>query len=218
MYKAGVSVRALLDATYVCVGFNIISRIADALGFKVPSEEQLLKAARFLRIFGYRRLSGFWISYSRDKESTRMRTVRRLPYWRGRASSSLEGHLQDPYAKKMERLRSAVVSGAGSLPSDVRQTIIEGAEVTGQLGVFVQKVAGHAFTVNDDDIAELHRAHYTDDQIFEAAVTSAVGAGLFRLECVLAALRACQSSANNQGELGAQTNNLRKHTRVKVTA
>lgn len=218
MYKAGVSLRALLDATYVCVGFNIISRIADALGFKVPSEELLLRAARLLRIFGYRRLSGFWISYSRDRETTRKRAVRRLPYWRGRASSLLEGHLQDPYAKKMERLRSAVVSGAGSLPSDVRQTIIEGTEVPGPLGVFVQKVAGHAFTLNDDDIAELHRAHYTDDQIFEAAVTSAVGAGLFRLECVLAALRACESAANTHGELRAPTDTLRKHARVKVTA
>ena len=34
--RAGVSDRAILDATYVCVGFNIIARIADALGFKIP--------------------------------------------------------------------------------------------------------------------------------------------------------------------------------------
>ena len=212
MHKAGVSVPALLDATYVCVGFNIIARIADALGFKVPSEELFLRAARLLRIFGYRRLSGFWISYPGDRESTRKRAVGRFPYRRGRAPSSLDTHLQDPYAKKMAHLRYAVVSGPGSLPSDVRQTIIEGAKLSGPLGVFVQKVAGHAFTVDDDDIAELHRAHYTDDQIFEAAVTSALSAGLFRLECVLAALRAYQSAANTHGELRAPTDTLYKRT------
>lgn len=44
--------------------------------------------------------------------------------------------------------------------------------------------------VNDDDIRELHRAHYSDDQICEAAVSATLGAGLYRLERVLAGLRA----------------------------
>ena len=48
--------------------------------------------------------------------------------------------------------------------------------------------------VNDEDIQELHRAHYSDDQIFEAAVSAALGAGLYRLECVLTVLRADQPS------------------------
>ena len=51
--------------------------------------------------------------------------------------------------------------------------------------------------VNDDDIRELHRAHYSDDQIFEAAVSASLGAGLYRLECVLSLLRA----SRNQGSL-----------------
>ena len=54
---------------------------------------------------------------------------------------------------------------------------------------FVQKITTEASTLTDDDIADLHRAHYTDDQIFEAIVSAAVGAGLFRLECVLNLLR-----------------------------
>ena len=160
--RAGVSDRAILDATYVCVGFNIITRIADALGFKIPAEELFVKAAKLLKIFGYRRLSGFWISGSKK---------------------------HDPYAKKMERLRHAVLSGPGSLPPHVRQAISEGARLSGALEVIVQKIAAEASTLTDDDIAELHRAHYTDDQIFEAIVSAAVGAGLFRLECVLNLLR-----------------------------
>ena len=171
--RAGVSVRALVDATYVCVGFNIIARIADALAFEVPSDELFRRAARLLRIFVYRRLSGFWMSGSRNTER-------------------INTHFHDPYARKMERLRYAVVSGPGSLAPNIRQAISEGVYSSTPLGAFARKVTEHAFVVNDDDIRELHRAHYTDDQIFEAAVSAALGAGLYRLERVLAILRANQ--------------------------
>lgn len=173
--RVGVCDRAILDATYICVGFNIITRIADALGFNVPAEELFARAAKLLRIFGYRRLSGFWIS----------------------GSSSENTRLYDPYAKKMERLRYAVLSGPGSLPPHVRQAISEGARLSGALEVFVQKITVEASTLTDDDIAELHRAHYTDDQIFEVIVSAAVGAGLFRLERVLNLLR---SEAFNEAD------------------
>jgi hypothetical protein len=183
---AGVSDRAILDATYVCVGFNIIARIADALGFKIPSEELFFRAARLLRIFGYRRLSGFWIisdnkrrTYSRNTFSTN---------WTLSESASFQTRLSDPYAKKMDRLRHGVLSGPGALSPHLRRAISEGAYASGPLGTYVQKVAQHAYMLNDDDIAELHRAHYTDDQIFEATVSAALGAGLFRLDCVLNAL------------------------------
>jgi hypothetical protein len=163
-------VSALLDATYVCVGFNIVTRIANALGFKVPSEELLLRAARLLRLFGYRRLSGFWMS-----GSTNSGTERTID--------------NDLYANKMERLRYAVVSGPGSLAPNIRQAISERNYTSSPLGAFAEKVAEHAFMVNDEDIQELHRARYSDDQIFEAAVSAALGAGLYRLDCVLTILR-----------------------------
>lgn len=170
--RAGVSDRAILDATYICVGFNIITRIADALGFKIPAEEMFARAAKLLKIFGYRRLSGFWKTFPSSSNS-----------------------LHDPYAEKMERLRHAVLSGPGSLPPHIRQAISEGSRLPGALQVFVQKVAAEASTLTDDDIAELHRAHYTDDQIFEAIVSAAVGAGLFRLERVLTLLRSNHAEA-----------------------
>ena len=173
-----MSDRAILEATYICVGFNIITRIADALGFKVPAEELFVRAAKLLRIFGYRRLSGFWTS----------------------GSSSKNTRHNDPYAKKMERLRHAVLSGPGSLPPDVRQAISEGARLSGALEGFVHKIAAGASTLTDDDIAALHRAHFTDDQIFEAIVSAAVGAGLFRLECVLNLLRSTQTESFSEAD------------------
>lgn len=34
---AGVSEQALLDAIYICAAFNLIDRVADALGFDIPA-------------------------------------------------------------------------------------------------------------------------------------------------------------------------------------
>ena len=49
--------------------------------------------------------------------------------------------------------------GPGSLAPNMRQAISEGVYGSTPLGAFAQKVAEHAFTVNDDDIRELHRAN-----------------------------------------------------------
>jgi len=65
--------------------------------------------------------------------------------------------------------------------------------MSGALGAYVKKVVDYAYLVTDEDIAELHRAHYSDDQIFEATVSAALGAGILRLECVLRALRSEQA-------------------------
>jgi alkylhydroperoxidase family enzyme len=37
---AGVSDRAIREATYVCFLFNVLDRLADALDFTMPSEEE----------------------------------------------------------------------------------------------------------------------------------------------------------------------------------
>lgn len=116
----------------------------------------------------------------------------------------------------MERLRFAVVSGPGSLTPDIRQAISEGAYGSSPLEAFAQKVAEHAFMVDDNDISELHRAHYSDDQIFEAAVSAALGAGLYRLECVQALLHADQPATSH--ELPAQSRPIQTQERLKVTA
>ena len=178
MRRTGLTDRAILDATYVCVGFNIIGRIANALGFDIPSEELFSRAAKLLRVFGYKRLSGFW---------TNKRTKRSVSPQYDSARSF------DPHAMKMTRLHHAVTSSPASLSNVVRQTITAGRNVPGPLGCYVRRVAEHAYEITDEDIASLHAANYTDDEIFEATVSAALGAGLFRLDCVLDALVASQS-------------------------
>jgi alkylhydroperoxidase family enzyme len=49
LHAAGVSDAAIEDAIYVCAYFNMIDRIADALGFEVLADEVFAaRAGRFL--------------------------------------------------------------------------------------------------------------------------------------------------------------------------
>ncbi len=87
-------------------------------------------------------------------------------------------------AASSPKLRQAVMEYAGnpvvndpvpsSLPAD--------------LAPFVNKVSLYAYRVTDGDIEQLKAAGYSEDEIFELTLCAAVGAGLVRLECGLAAL------------------------------
>ena len=50
---AGASDDAILEAALVCALFNTIDRIADALGFEVPPDEQQRAVAPLLLEMGY---------------------------------------------------------------------------------------------------------------------------------------------------------------------
>jgi alkylhydroperoxidase family enzyme len=189
--RTGLTDRAILDATYVCVGFNIIARIAEALGFDIPSDELFSRAAKLLRVFGYKRLSGFWTS-KRTSSLAKPLLMSVGPQREHDATTAATSF--DPHATKMTRLHHAVTSSPASLPAVVRQTITAGRNVSGPLGAYVRKIAEHAHEITDEDIASLRAANYTDDEIFEATVSAALGAGLFRLDCVLRALVASQAT------------------------
>ncbi|MGZ6307043.1 MAG: carboxymuconolactone decarboxylase family protein [Ktedonobacterales bacterium] len=49
---AGVSERAILDAINICAAFNLIDRVADALGFDIPAS--FTKGAASLLQRGYK--------------------------------------------------------------------------------------------------------------------------------------------------------------------
>ena len=52
-YAAGVSREALRNAAAVCALFNMITRLADALGWDVPSADQLTARAPSMLDGGY---------------------------------------------------------------------------------------------------------------------------------------------------------------------
>ncbi len=52
--REGVSDTALAEAVYIAFAFNLINRVADALGFSYRSERDRVRGARILRRNGYR--------------------------------------------------------------------------------------------------------------------------------------------------------------------
>ncbi|HEV2397974.1 MAG TPA: hypothetical protein VGS27_13590, partial [Candidatus Sulfotelmatobacter sp.] len=51
---AGASHQQIEDALAVCFSFNVISRLADAFGFHVPSPDAFGAGAKYLLARGYR--------------------------------------------------------------------------------------------------------------------------------------------------------------------
>lgn len=176
----GVSERAAIDAIYVCVGFNIINRIADALGFNVPPSRAFVFGAKFLRLFGYRMLSGsFSVIKSSGLAAHAGESV--LP-----TSNLLAG---DPYRDMVEHLKESVLNGPGMLPSVTRIAASSDGQLPELMKPYVQKVMRGHYDGIERDMAALRQARYSDDEIFEATVSAALGAGLRRLEVGLNGVR-----------------------------
>ena len=171
--EVGVGDAGIADVIFVCTGFSIIDRIADALDFFVPRD--MRKGAPIVRRLGYWWLSGTWPSYAGVPRSG---MERKQELWR--------------------RLEEAVLHSLGTLDPDTRQAIAEERDVPTALRAYVGKVHRHAYKVIDEDIAELRAAGYSEDQIFEATLAAALGAGRVRLRAGLAALREIAASGFDQ--------------------
>ena len=52
--RNGVSDEAIRDAIHVCALFNIIDRVADAMGFSIPTDKEFARGAKRLLKRGYR--------------------------------------------------------------------------------------------------------------------------------------------------------------------
>jgi hypothetical protein len=94
----------------------------------------------------------------------------------------------DPHATNMKRMVEAVLAGPGSLDADTRRAAAQMADVPEALRSYLDKVARHAYKVTDEDVEALRTAGYSEDQIFEATVSCALGAGLRRLDAGLGAI------------------------------
>lgn len=105
------------------------------------------------------------------------------------------------YTELVERLRASVLLGKGKTDPGLRQAVAarsaelgggpaapSGAPIPASLRDLVDKTALHAHRITDEEIQALLRAGHSEDQIFEIAVSAAVGGGLARLERGLAAL------------------------------
>ena len=99
------------------------------------------------------------------------------------------------YAALAQRLVDSVLAGPGHTSSELRRAVAARAANPGRPGVpalladYVDKVALHAYTVTEADLAALQRGGSSQDAVFELTVSAALGAALMRLERGLAALR-----------------------------
>jgi alkylhydroperoxidase family enzyme len=99
--------------------------------------------------------------------------------------------MSDRHAGAVERLAASVLETQGTLDREVRKAIAEegaGGEIPPALLPYLDKVSHRAYSVTDEDVAALKQSGLSEDQIFEATVTAAFGAGLKRLRAGLAAL------------------------------
>lgn len=97
--------------------------------------------------------------------------------------------METPYSAKIGRLRTAALEQPGVLSPEERRACAEGGPPS-RLAGYVEKVRRHAYRVTDTDIAALREAGCSEEEIFEATVCAAVGAGLDRLERGLALMGA----------------------------
>ena len=58
-----------------------------------------------------------------------------------------------------------------------------------ELATYLQKVRLHAYQATDRDVDELKAAGFSEDEIFEQTIATAVAAGLERLDAGLGTLR-----------------------------
>ena len=90
---------------------------------------------------------------------------------------------------RLHDLRDLVVDGPGELPPAVRRAATSGDDAPAVAQAYTEKVRRHAYKVVDRDVEELRAAGWSEDEIFELTVATALGAGLSRLEHARSVLR-----------------------------
>lgn len=96
----------------------------------------------------------------------------------------------DPrYADQVNDLEARALQGDGALDPDVRMAAFQGRAMPEPLKAYVEKVRKHAYKVIDRDVEEMRAAGYSDDQLFELTIATALGEGRRKLDIGLKALR-----------------------------
>ena len=81
-----------------------------------------------------------------------------------------------------------MTEGPGKLPPLIRKAALSGSAVPPIAQPYTDKVRLHAYKVIDRDVEDLKTAQWSEDQIFELTVATALGAGLSRLAQARSAL------------------------------
>jgi hypothetical protein len=95
--------------------------------------------------------------------------------------------VSDPHAALREKVLQTVLEGTGETDPSLRRAVAERVGVPADLAALVDKIHDHAYKVTDADIAGV-QPKYSDDQLFEIVVSTALAASRRRLMAGLEAL------------------------------
>jgi hypothetical protein len=85
-------------------------------------------------------------------------------------------------------LVNSILQGPGRAPADQRARVFDNAKLPEPLRPLLHKVATKSAQVTDADFAMAMEAGFTDDQLFELVICTAVGQATRQYEAGLAAL------------------------------
>jgi hypothetical protein len=95
--------------------------------------------------------------------------------------------MSDRHGAARRRLLDSVLASPAHLEPAVRAGIASGRDVPADLAPLLDKVRRCAYRVTDADFQPL-RSRYSQDQLFEAVVSAALGAAVARVQAGLEAL------------------------------
>ena len=90
---------------------------------------------------------------------------------------------------EVARIRRAAASAPGTADPELRRKVHEGAPLPAPLDWYIQKVRTAAWSVNDDDVAALLDAGYSQDDIVELTISAAAAEAGRRWDAALRAMR-----------------------------
>lgn len=106
--------------------------------------------------------------------------------------------MNNPHADRWQRLENSILRGPGRLDAATRAALASGHDIPATLAAYAEKVTHHAYKVTDGDIAALLAAGYSEDQLFEATLSVALGAAQMRLRAGLDALHATRVATKKE--------------------
>jgi hypothetical protein len=93
-------------------------------------------------------------------------------------------------AQAHKALETRVLEGEGNASSAERRAAFNNRGLAEPAATLVDKVARHAFSVTDGDIASVRDSGLSEDQVFEIVVCAAIGEATRQYDTALAALGA----------------------------
>jgi hypothetical protein len=87
-------------------------------------------------------------------------------------------------------LVARILDGDGRASRAQRRAAFDNTGLAKPLSTLIDKVARHAYTVTDEDIAAVVATGLSEDQIFEIVVCAAIGQATRQYDAALAALEA----------------------------